>query len=88
MWKKKLDDAIYSTPFAFGNRSSSDVNSYNYRCIVATSTSGNIYIIDSDDGNCLLNRSNSGPIFSSPVVHDSRIVVGCRDNFLYCFMMA
>ena len=26
-----------------------------------------------------------GEIFSSPVVHDSKLFIGCRDDYLYAF---
>jgi len=53
---------------------------------VICSRSGSLYLIDLLSGKSSLLSSLSGEVFSSPVVCGGRhVVVGCRDNNVYCF---
>lgn len=52
--------------------------------VITASTKGCICILDIITGKVKCNLDLSGEIFSSPIVFESKIVVGCRDNVLYC----
>lgn len=54
-------------------------------CLVVPSTDGWLYILDTSTGHCLTKSKLPGEVFSSPVVLNNHILVGCRDNFLYSF---
>ncbi|XP_065211794.1 beta-alanine-activating enzyme [Planococcus citri] len=83
-WKKELEANIYSTPFAFEN-SQPETSPWQYRYLAVTCITGSVHVIEAENGNCIISFDTFGPIFSSPVVHDSYLIVGCRDNYLYCF---
>lgn len=76
-WKLEVDAAVYSTPFTFNNK---------FGIYVASVTiSGHIYVSDAKNGKIILAYSIDEPVFSSPVVYRDNLIVGCRDNYLYCF---
>ncbi|XP_076071400.1 beta-alanine-activating enzyme-like isoform X2 [Mytilus galloprovincialis] len=52
--------------------------------VTFASTAGNLYIVDFCSGEIILKHFLSGQIFSSPVVYDNCLVVGCRNDFVYC----
>lgn len=47
------------------------------------SSDGIVTIVNSKDGTLISQRKINGEIFSSPVIHDGNLFVGCRNNFLY-----
>ncbi|XP_021339198.1 acyl-CoA synthetase family member 4-like isoform X2 [Mizuhopecten yessoensis] len=52
-------------------------------CVVATTT-GSIHVVDRCVGEEVGVVRLPGEVFSSPVVCGRNIVVGCRDNYVYC----
>ncbi|CAC5412072.1 AASDH [Mytilus coruscus] len=52
--------------------------------VTFASTDGYLYIVDFCSGEIVLKHFLSGQIFSSPVVYDNCLVVGCRNDFVYC----
>ncbi|XP_052077194.1 beta-alanine-activating enzyme-like isoform X2 [Mytilus californianus] len=52
--------------------------------VTFASTNGYLYIVDFYSGEIILKHFLSGQIFSSPVVYDNCLVVGCRNDFVYC----
>jgi len=48
------------------------------------STKGTLYCLSYDSGHQLMALSLPGPVFSSPVVTGNKILIGCRDDYLYC----
>ena len=55
--------------------------------VVACSTKGELCVLDAVTGTLCSQYTFPYEVFSSPVVHDGRIVVGCRDDFVYCLDM-
>ncbi|KAL4217924.1 hypothetical protein ACF0H5_022663 [Mactra antiquata] len=53
--------------------------------VIVCSSKGTIYIIDITDGTLLYNYIIDGEIFSSPIIYDNCIIIGSRDDYLYCF---
>ncbi|XP_067663037.1 beta-alanine-activating enzyme-like [Haliotis asinina] len=53
--------------------------------VYVASTNGNLTALCVTTGQQLDNTRLPGEVFSSPVVVDGRLVVGCRDNNVYCF---
>jgi len=73
IWKRELDSEIFASPdFDASGR------------IVAATVQGSVYLIDSD-GEVLSSFKPGGHVFSSPLFISGRIMVGSRDNFLYCY---
>ncbi|XP_075544432.1 beta-alanine-activating enzyme-like isoform X1 [Dermacentor variabilis] len=74
LWKTLLNAPVYSTLFCFNNEET----------YVGASTQGNLCIIDSHRGEVLSSYHFDNEVFSSPVVLEDDIIVGCRDNYVYC----
>jgi outer membrane protein assembly factor BamB len=86
IWKTALDSAVYSTPFVW--QCPCKDNCYypaagGSKCVVACSQKGFIYLLAHSTGQVLAKIVCGHEIFSSPVAHDDRIIVGCRDNYVY-----
>ncbi|XP_035681596.1 beta-alanine-activating enzyme-like [Branchiostoma floridae] len=61
----------------------SDRTSQGHLCVAVASTKGTLYILTLDSGSCLASLRLPGEVFSSPVVWNNLLVVGCRDDFVY-----
>ena len=55
-----------------------------WTCLCVCSTSGTLYLLDPATGRQCGSHKLPGDVFSSPVVLDDTIVVGCRDDFVHC----
>ena len=53
------------------------------KIIVVVGTNGELKVLDFVTGESLNSFKLGGDVFSSPIIHDDFIVVGCRDNNLY-----
>lgn len=53
--------------------------------VYVASTSGNLTALCVATGQQLASTCLPGEVFSSPIVVDGQLVVGCRDNNVYCF---
>ncbi|XP_075052130.1 beta-alanine-activating enzyme isoform X2 [Mixophyes fleayi] len=80
LWKFKTSSRVYATPFVFPHP-----HTGNTELLAAASTDGNLWVLDSHSGLLIAQHTLEGEIFSSPVVYGDRLVVGCRNNFVYCF---
>jgi acyl-CoA synthetase len=76
-WQFKTSSAVYSTPFV-----SSDDN-----IVIAAETDGILHLINANDGKQLLSHKLNGQLFSSPIIHRSKLFIGCRDNHFYCICL-
>lgn len=73
LWKVDLGSAIFATPCW--------VTPHH---ICAASTTGVVFILDRISGLVLTRVSLPGLIFSSPAFVKQSVVVGCRDDNVYC----
>ncbi|XP_036890045.1 beta-alanine-activating enzyme isoform X2 [Sturnira hondurensis] len=78
-WKFQTTSRVYSTPFAFYNHSHS-----NEMLLAAASTDGKLWILESKSGQLRSVYELPGEVFSSPVVWESMLIIGCRNNYVYC----
>jgi len=54
-------------------------------CVIAVSIDGTVLCLDMQHGDMIKKYCLPGEVFSSPVMlADGRVIVGCRDNYLYC----
>lgn len=84
-WEKAIDSECFSTPFSFSFEQSLKHSSEHPANFVAVcSSKGHLYILDLYCGLTLGELQFPGEIFSSPCVVNDRLVVGCRDNYVYC----
>ena len=80
MWTFVGDSPFYSTPFVV--RMSALV------VVCCSSVRGSVYLLDLSDGSQLGHLRLPGDVFSSPVAVGSEIVVGCRDDNVYCIQVS
>lgn len=52
--------------------------------IAVATNDGNIHVIDFYSGKKIADLKLPGQVFSSPIVKENYIYIGCRDNNLYC----
>lgn len=87
-WRTELDSEVYSTPCHYNvqiqNHTSKSISQDYVPCICACSTGGYVYVLCAGCGRVLGSLKLPWDIFSSPVAIDNNIVVGCRDNNVYC----
>ncbi|XP_025777301.1 beta-alanine-activating enzyme isoform X1 [Puma concolor] len=78
-WKFETTSQVYATPFAFCYQDCS-----NEMLLAAASTDGKLWILESKSGRLQSVYELPGQVFSSPVVWESMILIGCRNNYVYC----
>ena len=92
-WLFTADSQIYSTPFVSQlfyrcgseNESRTQTSMVSVWAVFVFSTSGKMYALDLPSGLTLSDPvSLPGEVFSSPVVVSNRVLIGCRDDYLYC----
>ncbi|XP_041081198.1 beta-alanine-activating enzyme isoform X2 [Polyodon spathula] len=83
LWKFKTSAQVYSTPFIF-----SDHHAGSRLLVAVTSTDGKLWILDYESGVLKTSYSFPGETFSSPVVWGRTLIVGCRNNFVYCLELS
>ncbi|XP_071980107.1 beta-alanine-activating enzyme isoform X1 [Engystomops pustulosus] len=79
LWKYKTSSQVYATPFTFPNP-----HTGNAELLAAASTDGNVWILDALSGLLVSRCALGGEVFSSPGLYGTRLVVGCRNNLVYC----
>lgn len=72
IWRVIFSSPVYSSPFTGS-------------VVICSDTSGLLRVMNSEDGKVLSETKLSGETFSSPVMVGSSVLIGCRDDFLYCF---
>jgi len=80
-WKTFLGGEVYAVPFCHQLSSrSGDKEWY----VSVPTTEGRLFTLDSKTGVVVSHLQLPGELFSSPVAMSNRLVVGCRDDYLYC----
>uniref|UniRef100_A0A8B9G7L6 Beta-alanine-activating enzyme n=1 Tax=Amazona collaria TaxID=241587 RepID=A0A8B9G7L6_9PSIT len=79
LWKFKASSSVYGTPFVF---QSDDLK--NKILLAAISTDGKVWILNAKSGTAEGVDKLPGEVFSSPVVWGTKLVVGCRNDYVYC----
>ncbi|XP_054845846.1 beta-alanine-activating enzyme [Eublepharis macularius] len=80
MWKFEATSTVYATPFVFHSHDLEDK-----ALLAVISTDGRIWILNAKTGVVEGSGKLPGEVFSSPVVWGTKLVVGCRNNYVYCF---
>ncbi|XP_074010354.1 beta-alanine-activating enzyme isoform X2 [Numenius arquata] len=79
LWKFEATSSVYGTPFVF---QSNDLK--NKILLAAVSTDGKVWILNAKSGTAEGVEKLPGEVFSSPVVWGTKLVVGCRNDYVYC----
>ncbi|XP_062899156.1 beta-alanine-activating enzyme isoform X1 [Mobula hypostoma] len=82
-WKFETTKQVYAVPFIFPNSDFHDGT-----LVAVISTDGSLWILDAATGELITSYSLSGEVFSSPVLWEKKLIVGCRNNFVYCLEMS
>ncbi|XP_053259085.1 beta-alanine-activating enzyme isoform X1 [Podarcis raffonei] len=80
MWKFETTSTVYAIPFVFHHPAFQDET-----LLAVASTDGRIWILNAKTGFVQGEEKLPGEVFSSPVVWGTTIIVGCRNNYIYCF---
>lgn len=79
LWQFQTTGKVFSTPFVF------DGAPWGLRTLAAVcSTDGKLWVLDGETGTLKATLSLPGELFSSPVVWGHNLVVGCRNDYVYC----
>lgn len=85
-WSFPTDGQVYSSPFvAELNANHGSFCDKRDACVAVFvwSTLGTLYVLDLHSGVRLASYSLPGEVFSSPVVVDNKLFIGCRNDYLY-----
>lgn len=84
VWTFRTKGRVYSSPYVF------DGSTVGRRgtLVGVASTDGTVYVLDGQDGHMLTSCTLPGELFSSPVVYESSVIVGCRNDSVYCLKLA
>ncbi|GCB60124.1 beta-alanine-activating enzyme [Scyliorhinus torazame] len=83
VWKFETSKQVYAVPFVFAN---CDLD--NRTLVAVISTDGNLCILAAATGELVTSYSLPGAVFSSPVLWKKTLIVGCRNNYVYCLEMS
>ncbi|NXJ60997.1 ACSF4 enzyme, partial [Rostratula benghalensis] len=79
LWKFEATSSVYGTPFVFQSDDLKDKI-----LLAAVSTDGKVWILNAKSGTAEGVEKLPGEVFSSPVVWGTKLVVGCRNDYVYC----
>ncbi len=65
----------------------SDAQNSQEHYVVCCGTQGQIEILDLLSGRSVCSYTVPGEVFSSPVVCGNKLIIGCRDDNVYCFQL-
>jgi len=72
LWKVDVGGAVFSSPFCCLQWS------------IVTTTAGDIVVLDNSNGTVKTRRKMAAEIYSSAVLNNGCVFVGCRDDFIHC----
>ena len=82
LWSFQTSGRVYASPFAFESRSASTGRAQ--VLVGVASTDGTLWVLDGRDGRKVASLRLPGELFTSPVVWERSLVVGCRNDMVYC----
>ncbi|XP_067843232.1 beta-alanine-activating enzyme isoform X2 [Heptranchias perlo] len=82
-WKFETSQQVYAVPFVFTN-----CDLHDETLVAVISTDGNLWILVAATGELVTSYSLPGEVFSSPVIWKKTLIVGCRNNYVYCLEMS
>ncbi|XP_037830248.1 beta-alanine-activating enzyme isoform X2 [Kryptolebias marmoratus] len=80
VWTFQTGGKVYATPCAFDGAAVGRAGSL----AAVASTDGTVWILDAQDGHAVASYTLPGELFSSPVVWKRFLIIGCRNDNLYC----
>ncbi|XP_068175474.1 beta-alanine-activating enzyme isoform X2 [Antennarius striatus] len=83
VWTFRTTGKVYSSPCVFDGAAAGRSG----MLVAVASTDGTLWILDGHDGKMLSSFTLPGELFSSPVVWGRSLVVGCRNDSVYCLKL-
>ncbi|KAK5869916.1 hypothetical protein PBY51_024593 [Eleginops maclovinus] len=83
IWTFQTTGKVYCSPCVFDG----SVEGRRGSLVALASTDGTVWILDGEEGRMLASFTLPGELFSSPVVHEHSLVVGCRNDYVYCLKL-
>lgn len=83
VWSFRTTGKVFSSPCVFDGTAVGRRGTL----VGLASTDGTVWILDGRDGRTLASSTLTGELFSSPVVWGQFLVVGCRNDFVYCLKL-
>lgn len=83
VWTFQTTGKVFSSPCVFDG----SVVGRTGTLVALASTDGTVWILDGQDGQTLASFTLPGELFSSPVVWGQSLVVGCRNDYVYCLKL-
>ncbi|XP_049911381.1 beta-alanine-activating enzyme [Epinephelus moara] len=83
VWTFQTTGKVYSSPCVFDG----SVVGRRGNLVALASTDGTVWVLDEQDGRMLASFTLPGELFSSPVVYERSLVVGCRNDYVYCLKL-
>lgn len=83
-WTFQTSAKVYSSPCTFD----ASVVGGAGLLVATASTDGSLCILDGSDGRALASVTLAGELFSSPVAWGRSLVIGCRNDYIYCLELA
>ncbi|XP_071343014.1 beta-alanine-activating enzyme [Trachinotus anak] len=83
LWTFRTSGKVYSTPCVFDGSAVGRGGAL----VGLASTDGTVWILDAENGQMLASHTLPGELFSSPVVYGQSLVVGCRNDYVYCLKL-
>uniref|UniRef100_A0A3Q3DII4 Aminoadipate-semialdehyde dehydrogenase n=1 Tax=Hippocampus comes TaxID=109280 RepID=A0A3Q3DII4_HIPCM len=80
LWTFQTAGKVFASPCAFDSGMRGEL-------VGVASTDGTVYVLDARNGLALCSRTLPGELFSSPVVCQRSLVVGCRNDYVYCLQI-
>ncbi|XP_056271248.1 beta-alanine-activating enzyme isoform X2 [Pseudoliparis swirei] len=80
VWSFRAPGKVYSSPCVLDG----SVVGRGGTLVVLASTDGTVGVLDGRDGRLLASLRLPGELFSSPAAHGRSVVIGCRNDFVYC----
>ncbi|XP_076134328.1 beta-alanine-activating enzyme isoform X1 [Alosa pseudoharengus] len=79
LWKFQTAGKVYSSPFVFRRPPERTQT-----LVAVASTDGTVWVLNGEDGTVCASLSLPGELFSSPLVWEQTLVIGCRNDYVYC----
>ncbi|XP_077463975.1 beta-alanine-activating enzyme [Stigmatopora argus] len=80
LWTFRTAGKVFASPCVFDDKRRGQL-------VGVASTDGTVYILDAEDGTEVCSRTLPGELFSSPAVRGHSLVIGCRNDYVYCLQI-
>ncbi|XP_022607126.1 acyl-CoA synthetase family member 4 [Seriola dumerili] len=84
VWTFRTSGKVYSSPCVFDGSAVGRTGVL----VALASTDGTVWILDGLNGQTLASHTLPGELFSSPVVYEQSLVIGCRNDSVYCLKLS